>query len=288
MNYQKSGAGPCTDEEFTLFFYDRSQPQPIVIESIGITHPNPKYRMHRDKNQLFVLEYVRSGKGYLEQDGKLFSVAQGDVYCLEPGFEHSYYADKEHPFEKIWINFFSDLFVEVFQAFALSGKTVFHAKECAPYFEELLALRQVSNYSDELCLDVCGVLFRIVLRLSGLQQDHAPSRASDLALSVKNLLDGALYGNITVEQIAEELHFSKAQIIREFQRHFSTTPYRYLLNIKIEMAKKLLLYSGLSVQEIGTRLAFTEAHYFSRIFKKKTGMSPIEFKARRAPGDGTE
>lgn len=282
MNYQKSGAGPCTDEEFTLFFYDRSSPRPIALESIGVTYPNPKYRMYRAHNALFVLEYVCSGKGYIEQGGKRFEVNAGDVYCLEPGYEHRYYADRDDPFKKIWVNFFSDFFVEVFRAFSLSGKTVFHAKDCAPYFEELLALRDVSNYSDELCNEVCGVLFKIVVALSEGDR-HAPCHASQLAADVKRALDGALYSSLTIDGIAEELHFSKAQIIREFQKYYNTTPYRYLLDSKIEMAKKLLLFSGLSVQEIGNRLAFPEAHYFSRIFKKKTGLSPVEFKTRRLP-----
>ena len=50
------------------------------------------------------------------------------------------------------------------------------------------------------------------------------------------------------------------------------------MNKKIEMAKRLLLYSKLSVKEIAAQLSFSDQYYFSNYFKRKTGTSPRSFR----------
>ncbi|GAB6013341.1 helix-turn-helix domain-containing protein [Viscerimonas tarda] len=51
----------------------------------------------------------------------------------------------------------------------------------------------------------------------------------------------------------------------------------YLLDIKLTEAKRFLLYSDHNVNEIAFRLGFEDSSYFSRIFKKKTSLTPSDF-----------
>lgn len=273
---EESHYGAAEREEFHLFLYDKKSKMPIVIENIGVTHPNPRYKMYREESDYFIFEYIVSGKGHLEVNGQEYTVQAGDVYILEPGQQHAYYADPQDPFEKIWINFFSDFFVEVFAKFDLTGKNYFPAASCLSYFEELRSLAEQSNYSDEICYQVCSVLFRIVCYLSDTTKPRAV--ASQKAREIKKLLDGSLFENLTIADLEQEVNLSKAQLIKEFKKYYNTTPYRYLLDEKIKMAKRLLVKTGLSVEEVSYKLAFVDPHYFSRVFKKKTGLAPLEYK----------
>ena len=263
-------------EDFHLFLYDKNTKMPIAIENIGITHPSPRYSIKRRDNNYFIMEYVVSGKGYLEIDGKKFTLEPGDVYCIEPGYDHKYYSDPSDPFEKIWINFFSDIFKEVFQAFSLHGIFVFKNSGCRQYFENILAVSETSIYSDEICYEVCSFLFLIVTMLA--ENIQTKKRIPDDVRKIKDILDGALYSSITIEEIADRLFISKMQLTRIFCKYYNQTPYNYLLNQKIQMAKKFLLNSSMSVKNISDKLAFNDPHYFSRIFKKKTGYSPQSYR----------
>ena len=49
---------------------------------------------------------------------------------------------------------------------------------------------------------------------------------------------------------------------------------------KMELAKRLLLYSSFSIKEIAAHLAFSDQYYFSNFFKMKTGLSPRTYKMK--------
>ena len=93
-------------------------------------------------------------------------VTEDCVYLLQPGKPHRYGADRKHPYEKIWINFFSEIFTEIFATYGLADQVVFPASGCRDLFEKLLELAQKSDSNDEVYLDVSGIVFEIALRLA--------------------------------------------------------------------------------------------------------------------------
>lgn len=271
--------GPMENEEYNLFLPDSNSSAPIIVENIGITHPNPRYRILRKSTNYFVFEYVISGKGYLETGNRKYALEAGDVYILEPGQPHCYYSDSDEPFEKIWINFFSDFFIDVFRRFNISGINHFPKSDCSAYFEELYNLTKISNRSEDICYQACSILFRIICYIADPIRRNMDISAT--AATIKKQLDASLYSNIMIKDLENLVHLSKSQLIREFQKHYNATPYNYLLTQKINVAKQLLLTTDLNLQEISNRLAFSDPHYFSRIFKKKVGISPKEFRGRK-------
>jgi transcriptional regulator GlxA family with amidase domain len=66
-----------------------------------------------------------------------------------------------------------------------------------------------------------------------------------------------------------------------FKQHKGITPYQFLLNEKIKIAKALLATTEMSVKSISDKLCFADEHYFSHLFKEKTGLSPLKYKAKK-------
>jgi AraC family transcriptional regulator, transcriptional activator of pobA len=81
----------------------------------------------------------------------------------------------------------------------------------------------------------------------------------------------------TVEAYAEILHISPAELNTVCRKSVGTTAKQYQLDLKITEAKRLLLYTKLNISEVAYQTGFEDTSYFSRIFKKKTGLSPVEF-----------
>ena len=70
-----------------------------------------------------------------------------------------------------------------------------------------------------------------------------------------------------------------------FTSHFHMTPQRYVINERITMAKALMRDSpALSVQAIAEAVGYTDAFYFSRLFKKEVQESPSRFAKRFRDG----
>ncbi len=65
-----------------------------------------------------------------------------------------------------------------------------------------------------------------------------------------------------------------------FKQQTGKTFNRYLTDIRINTAKDLILYTDEKSYEIGPKVGYDNASYFSTVFKKTTGMSPTEYKKR--------
>ncbi|WP_165452674.1 helix-turn-helix domain-containing protein [Paenibacillus thalictri] len=89
---------------------------------------------------------------------------------------------------------------------------------------------------------------------------------------------------LSLEAIAELLSYSKNYLSHSFKAHYGSTFTRYLRNIRIERAKELIVYSGLSLKQISEEVGFKTVHHFSRVFKETEGINPGEWKLREHDG----
>ncbi len=266
-------------EKIKSFIIDeQTKKLPFYVELTGVTYPDPDYGIDRENSDIFVLEYVMDGSGVVEIDGQIFYPAKGDVYLLPAGSRHRYYASKENPFQKIWMNVNGTLCKNLLDAYALSGKYVFENANCYDLFAEFFYLCESETYAAVSDLfDKCSVIFMKILQKLAKQSSHAPHNNS-LALFAKTFCDRNLYQKISLEDVAGHTGLSVSHLNRLFKKEFGVTVYAYLLQARINTAKSLLKGTALPISEIAYMLKFADEHYFSNIFKEKTGMSPSRFR----------
>ncbi len=84
---------------------------------------------------------------------------------------------------------------------------------------------------------------------------------------------------ITVKELAELCHFSEYHFMRFFKRHMNMTSIEYLNQYRLEMASRQLAETNLSVTSIALESGFNNISYFNRVFKRKFGVTPMEYRA---------
>lgn len=252
---------------------------PFYVELAGITFPDASYEISRENSWINVLEYVIDGCGTVEINGKKFDVKGGDVYFLPQGSNHRYYASKEKPFKKIWMNIGGELCTRIVQAYNLTGRYYFYDAPLYPLFERFLQQCKNRESDIRITFDKCSFIFlEIIQQLFSIIQKT--SSVNEYAAAAKHFCDSNIYEKITVSDVAEKVNLSVSQLNRLFQKEYTVTVYAYVLSTKINTAKTLLNSTSLDVNEIAFMLKFSDEHYFTNIFKQKTGVTPTEWRRR--------
>lgn len=110
-------------------------------------------------------------------------------------------------------------------------------------------------------------------------QAAVDSSTADVAAAIKRYMDEKYYDPISLDTLADTYHFSVSYISRIFRRQYGTAPLKYLLQVRIKESKRLIAQNpDWNIGMISQLVGYPDQHYFSRIFKSATGVSPSEYK----------
>lgn len=274
---QKREEESAVREEIYAFGDEGTLPLRIVMA--GITYPDLNYRIERKRelNRIFVFEYVIEGRGHLIIDGKRFDVSAGDTYILTPRTQQCYYANRNEPFKKIWVNVSSNYLSAVLEAHGILYG-VYHYNSHA-LMGEILEIAKSGGDAATVSAKIAPILLSLIEALCSYYKER---KAESPALTAKERIDALGGAPFSPSALAEEMHISLSTLTRIFQSAYGCTPYEYHLSHKEKIAKSLLENTSLSAKEIAYRLGFSDEHYFSNFFKKRTGIRPAEYKKRNA------
>jgi AraC-like DNA-binding protein len=102
---------------------------------------------------------------------------------------------------------------------------------------------------------------------------------SPMVRKIHGYITDHIYKKLTVSQIASELCFSRSHLSHIYKTETGKTIIDQIQRRKILEAKRLLLYSALSISDIGYKLSFSSQSHFTGNFKKETGMTPHQYRS---------
>lgn len=241
------------------------------------------------------LLYVRSGQHSLKLDGEPVWLEPGQLIIYAPGTFHEGFLPSDAVLNIIS---FDGSMPEDFPCYnrvlTLSGK---QQETVSQIFAEGLSVFRVAPESGlsgtvpragiaEYALQQLKNRFELFLielyRVEAPSTNRAPAanqeqfRAARLQ-QVMTFLMEHLSQPLTLADIADGCSMSVSALKLLFKEQCGCGPIAFFLQLKIREAKKLLRDSSFSVTEISERLGFQSVHYFSRLFKEKTGESPSDY-----------
>ncbi len=88
--------------------------------------------------------------------------------------------------------------------------------------------------------------------------------------------------NIKAQDIAKTLYCSIPQVFRYTQKFFGETPANYVNGVRLQHAEQKLIYTALPITDVALSVGFDDVSYFSKLFKKHYGYSPINYRKKYA------
>jgi len=104
------------------------------------------------------------------------------------------------------------------------------------------------------------------------------SQDQERLLSMITYMQEHFAEKVSLEQVAAAAMISVRECIRCCKKGIGMTPYEYLLDYRLEMAKKMLKQTNRSVLDIANDTGFSSSAYFGKIFRRSLGMTPVEFR----------
>jgi AraC-like DNA-binding protein len=101
-----------------------------------------------------------------------------------------------------------------------------------------------------------------------------------LEQKVRELLDQNLerHSSVRIEDLLEQTGYSYAHLCRLFKKQYGMPPLKYLHLLCISRAKLMLRDTKLPITSIAKRLCFSDAEYFSQVFRRNVGRSPSDYR----------
>ncbi|MBQ8374085.1 MAG: AraC family transcriptional regulator [Clostridia bacterium] len=166
------------------------------------------------------------------------------------------------------------------------GKKTFDIPYSDPKLKKMQLLKNPTLGGEQLIKNYLEILLIDLLRTS-----TETERGNDIFLKGKELsvkpvndviavLQSGVTSSLSIDDICAKTAYGRAYLFRVFKATTGKTIMEYYLALKIERAKQLLRENELSVKEISDHLAFNEPNYFTKTFKRLTGLTPSAYKRR--------
>lgn len=106
-----------------------------------------------------------------------------------------------------------------------------------------------------------------------------PEDAEDTIQNIKEYIDQNLFTeNLSLELLSQKFFMNPFRLCKLFKSKYHENFQSYIIHRKIEKAKELLRDSSVKIYEVSVMVGYEDVKYFSRIFKKYTGLTPNEYR----------
>ncbi|NQX63662.1 helix-turn-helix transcriptional regulator [Paenibacillus qinlingensis] len=224
------------------------------------------------------LYYIRSGEGRIEVDGAVYHPKPGQLVLMPCHTIQSYSTVNDNTFNKYWCHFTArvgnrDLF-EMYRFPVCID--VPSSSEVEVWFERIVS--GISSSGLGTILDIKASLLHLlgIVVDQHFEETASPSASTQKMGRVLQYIEEHLQDRITVEQLADLVHYHPNYFIRSFHSVLGCSPIQYINRLRMEKARTMLA-SDQSIGSIAQAVGI-EQHNFSTMFKNATGFSPREFR----------
>jgi len=231
--------------------------------------------------EYYLLHYIVSGNGTFHTGGKSYSLHAGDCFIIHPGEITTYIADEEKPWNYIWVGFETglSLYRENDTDITLPkqmNESVITLPEIQPIFSSFTSLAHM-DYGRESFL--CSKIWEIFSVMNAaVHQSH--DRTEEYIRHAVSCIETEYMMDLSVVSIAERLNLNRSYFSDIFRKKIGRPPQTFLTDYRMQKAAMFMKDLNYTVTQAAFSSGYSDVFTFSRMFKKKYGLSPKAYKDR--------
>ncbi len=258
--------------------------RPLNIFLAGITMPNPDYIIAhnisaKDNFDRYQFEYVLDGKGYIEINSEIHKVGKGDFFFINKSCQRIYYSDKDEPFKKMFITVNGTLIDGLVGAYRMDVPLIIKKADVSEYFEMILRILENCGENTEAAYEETAVeLLKIMQIINRGNRIESSKEVVDRAEAIMNYIDQNIYRSFTLDELSDYFFLSKTQLLRIFEEKYNTSPMKYAVTKRVALSMYYLSKTKIPISTVAEIFSFSDAKYFSKVFKKYVNRTPREYR----------
>ncbi len=264
-----------------IFSNDFTRNIDAMIYTCGYENCAPGHSYGPVMRNGYLIHYILSGCGIYKARGKIFHLKEGDAFLICPEELIYYEADRKQPWSYTWIGMQGIKVKGYLERTSLLKSLVFHYDQddrMRLCHEKMFEADQIKNNKDLIMNSIMyEYLFLLARKFPGGLPEENKKKAGYVDEALK-YIESAYCDPITVQDIADRLNINRSYLSRLFRTITGISIQDYLLDYRIRQACILLKNSDLSIRTIAHSVSYMDALYFSRLFHRKKGMTPGEYR----------
>ncbi|TLS51140.1 AraC family transcriptional regulator [Paenibacillus antri] len=253
----------------------------LIVLEVGTQQCAPDSRFGPAVRDMFVLHCVHAGYGHFESGGIVRRVGPGELFLVAKDTVNTFWADPAMPWHYSWFGFGGALAARLCEQAGLSERSP--VKRFDPERPVDALFRDLTKLRDEPAKELLltGLLFRVFGHLA--EPDDAAAMKDDVGFHVRKAVAymNARYAErIRLQDIAAHVGLDEKYLCRLFQAKLRMSPYRFLTDVRMRKACRLLRRHMLGVAEVARSVGYQDPLLFSRMFKRTVGLSPTQYREK--------
>ncbi len=225
---------------------------------------------HRTVTRYEIELYLEDGKTTFA-DGNAYAIKKNYIQISRPGqVRHSVL-----PFKTLYLKF------------PVTGVLAQELDACPQYFQASHPDRLRNKFEEIIRLNECGRQLMLCSHLLALLDliffdakipSHRSGKNYETVSAAKKYIQTHFAEKITLSDMAKAVHLSDIYFHTVFTEATGISPHEYLIDCRLEHAKKMLWNTAVSISEVAEKSGFGAQQYLTRVFKNKTGLTPAMYR----------
>lgn len=251
----------------------------LFPEAIGY-FPKAKHHNRSRKNGIneYIFIYCLEGEGWIKINGKTINLTPNTGFIIPTNTAHKYGSALNDAWSIYWIHFKGEYASTFYERFSVlneqSIKIPFDPSKIR-ILSEIIKLLQFDLTNENIEL----IHFKLMTFLSSLCYSNRIDFQTEDKISLSiTFMKNNLTISLTIDQLANQANYSVSRYSEIFKQKTGYSPIQYFIRLKIQKSCEFLYYANLNIKEICREVGFDDPYYFSRMFKKQIGISPMQYK----------
>jgi len=256
----------------------------LTLHQYGWEQCHPAHSYGPAARNHYLFHYIFKGKGVLystNENGSthLYKLHGHQGFLISPQQVCTYIADKEDPWEYVWLEFDGLRVKEFLETAGLSAASPIYRSSNSELRsqmkEEMLSIVHNKERSSLYHIGHLYLFLDLLIQSSFHHKEFSEGRLKDFYIrEAITFIEQNYSHNITVEDIAVFCNLNRSYLGKIFREELNKTPQQFLIYYRMNRAAELLKFSDMTIGEVGKLVGYPNQLHFSRAFKNVFGLPP--------------